>query len=50
MDKYNYMNFKEENTYQLEKHSAVRKAIRGADLSKHSTTQKYIRITTSVQS
>ena len=34
------------NTHKLEKHSPVpvscRKVIRGTDLSKHSTTQKYI--------
>ena len=45
MDKYNYMIFKKGNTHKLEKHSAVpvscRKVIRGTDLSKHSTTQKY---------
>ena len=33
MDKYNHMSFKEENTYKLEKHSAVRKVIRGTDFS-----------------
>ena len=48
MDKYNYMIFMEGNTHKLEKHSAVpvscREVIRGTDLSKHSTTQKYIEI------
>ena len=48
MDKYNYMIVKEGNTYKLEKHSTVpvscRKVIRGTDLSKHSTIQKYIEI------
>ena len=48
MDKYNYMIFEEENTHKLERHSPVhvncRKVIRGTDLSKHSTTQKYIEI------
>ena len=40
--------FKEGNTHKLEKHSVVpvscRKVIRGTDLSKHRTTQKYIEI------
>ena len=44
MDKYNYMNIKDENTYKLEKHCAVMKVIRSTDLSKHSTAQKYINI------
>ena len=48
MDKYDYMIFKEGNTHKLEKYSAApvscRKVIRGTDLSKHSTTQKYIEI------